>query len=350
VIAEDRGCKWGEAILFLLADFCGNDLALVESATDYFFGDWSSKLYDSSVWDRIDEWFAHCPRIQEYRSLTQNFSEDCKKYLTLLRLGGKPVCARTDLREEVDESLRTLCLRGVLVQNLLPGFYQVRNLAIRHILNEHLEGDTKPKPEMLFRRMTNERVLQLLQDVESMLRYVLLSVFGRLGEDRVQGILKSKQGDGELIPVFLNKALLEFGDKSGPEVKQSLVTLLTENRKIFRDGNSLWERALRLMKQDDEADAEALAMPKYLRSVEYLTINDLSDVFIDLIPEIFPAAATDGNLRTKLSSNWREALSKVRRLRNQVAHLRNVAFQDMEDLVGTIEGMRNDIVNYCSWR
>ena len=93
-IAESHGCKWGEAILFLLLDFCGNDLALVESATEYLYGDWSSKLYDTTVWDRVARWLAHSARVQEYRALIRNLSDECKRYLTLVRLGGKPLCRR----------------------------------------------------------------------------------------------------------------------------------------------------------------------------------------------------------------------------------------------------------------
>jgi hypothetical protein len=47
---------------------------------------------------------------------------------------------------------------------------------------------------------------------------------------------------------------------------------------------------------------------------------------------------------------WRDSLSKVRRLRNRVAHHRNIDFQDMEDLAGTIESMRRDLYNHGAWR
>jgi hypothetical protein len=350
-IAEAHGCRWGEAILFLLVDFCGNDFALAESATEYFYGDWSSKLYDATVWDRVNDWFAHSQRIQGYRSALKSLPETCKPYLALLRLGGKPVCPRTELREEVDDALRTLCLQGVLVQNLLPGFYQIRNLTVRYLVQEGFANWDRYKPEMLFRRVTNERVSQLLQDVESMLRYVLLSVFEILGDNRVQEVLTGKQGEGEFISAALNKALLELAEKNGgQDLKQAFNSLITEHRKSFKESNSVWQRVGKLMEQDDEEEAEATALPKHLRAVEYLTFSELADIFVQLIPEVFPATAGNGNLRNTLSTNWREALARVRRLRNRVAHLRNVEFQDMEDLVGTVEAMRKDIISYCAWR
>ena len=46
----------------------------------------------------------------------------------------------------------------------------------------------------------------------------------------------------------------------------------------------------------------------------------------------------------------RARLAKVQRLRNRVAHLRNVEFRDLEGLVGMVEGMRNDLVVYAGWR
>jgi hypothetical protein len=37
-------------------------------------------------------------------------------------------------------------------------------------------------------------------------------------------------------------------------------------------------------------------------------------------------------------------------LRNQVAHLRNVHFQDMEDLARTVDRMRRDVIDYGGWK
>ena len=104
------------------------------------------------------------------------------------------------------------------------------------------------------------------------------------------------------------------------------------------------------MIEEDDKEGAAISLPKHLRSVEYLTLSELADTFVQLITDIFPKAATDGNLKNRLTLSWREWLAKVRRLRNRAAHLRNVEFQDIEDLVSAIEGMRKDIINYCSWR
>ena len=61
--------------------------------------------------------------------------------------------------EEVDDGLRRLCLDGIVIPNLLPGFYQLRNLVVRFLLDESMQ------PELLFRRAANERAAVLLQDL-----------------------------------------------------------------------------------------------------------------------------------------------------------------------------------------
>lgn len=68
-----------------------------------------------------------------------------------------------------------------------------------------------------------------------------------------------------------------------------------------------------------------------------------------------PQAALPGSYRAparleSVKERWRDALSKIRRLRNRVAHHRNIEFQDMEDLAGCIENMRRELYNYGAWR
>ena len=342
-IAESQGCRWGEAILFLLLDLCGNDLALVRSITEYLYADWSDNLYDASVWDRINEWLAHDPVVNGYRQRLRNITEDCREYLMLIRLGGKPRCARSELLEEVDTGLRALCLQGFLVQNLLPRFYQLRNLTARLVLSEH------SRPEMLFRRTANERVGQLLQDAETMLRSVLYSVFGSLGDLAVRALLEKKQSEGEFMPPTLNKALLEWATKAGGlDLRKSLNDLLVEHRGAFKAGNSVWVKVSRMMPQEEDAEGQEPAIANHLRCIDYLTLAELSDVLLELFDDVFPRV--DANRKNSVKERWRESLVIVRRLRNDVAHLRNVSFQDMEDLAGTIEKMRKDLIDFSGWR
>ena len=343
-IAEANDCRWGEAIMFLLLDFCGNDFSLLQGATEYLYGDWSDKLYDESIWDRVTEWLANDAVVDEYRQCLNRLSEPCKQYLDLIRLGGKPPCPRAELLEEVDSALRELCLQGFLVQNHLPRFYQLRNLTIRFLIHEPLS------PYALFRRASNERVGQLLQDVETMLRCTVFSTFNNLGEVEVIDLLKGKQGDSEFMPAQLNQALLDWANtRGGRELKESLNALLIEHRKTFKLNNSIWARVNKIM-ENEMPEEDEQAIPKHLQCIDYLTFAELGDIFLSLLEHVFPSVVNDVNAKNRLKGRWRDSISKVRRLRNQVAHLRNIEFQDMEDLVGTIDGMRKDLINYGGWK
>lgn len=257
---------------------------------------------------------------------------------------GQPPCPRIEVLEEVQESLRRLYLDGFLVQNLLPNYYQLRNVTIRFLVQE------PARPQDLFRRATNERAAQLLQDAEMMLRSVLMSVFQSLGGEEVRTLLESKQTEGSLMPGELNRALLDWAAESGgPELKQSLNELLVAHRKAFREGNTIWTRAVLLMSEDDEDDGRE-HLPEHLRCVDYLTFSGLEAIWTDLLDHVFSKASFQSDLEARLRERWREQLSKVRRLRNRVAHLRNISFQDMEDLVGAVDSMRHDLIRFAGWR
>ena len=349
-IAEAKGCRWGEAILFLLLDFCGNDLALVREATEFLPGDWSDKLYDASVWDRIHDWLGNNRVVQSYRQSISELPDPCKRYLGLLRLGGKPPCPRPELSEELDSALRALCLRGLLVQNLIPHFYQLRNLTVRLLADEPFIPWSGYRPETLFRKATNERVSHLLQDVETMLRSAVLNIFQILGQTEVISLLQSKQGDADFLSMDLNRALLDWADKAGgPDLRQGLNAILVEQRKAFRERNSVWSRIKRMM-EDDANDEDNSVIPEYLRCVEYLTFGEVGDVVVSLLDRMFPGVGSREAVFGRLRDRWLENLSKVRRLRNRAAHLRNIDFQDAEDLTRIIEDMRKDLIDYAGWR
>jgi len=339
-IAAAHGCRWGDAILYLLLDFCGGDLRLVEGATDYLHGDWSDRLYDESVWDRIREWLANDEAITGYCTRLNDLPPSCAAVLALVRFGGKPRCLRAEVIEEVDDALRRLCLTGFLIPNLLPGFYQLRNLAVRFLL------DASIRPDLLFRRATNERAAQLLQDAETMFRQVLTAAFQRIGSERARELLEKIQQPGEVIDKELNRALLKWAKEHySEEASKSLNDLLLEHRNAFKKSNSVWATVNQMMKEENVEDD---ASP-HIQCIEYLTFNQLGGLVLDLTDEVFPQLPDD-LAKKRLRDAWQEGVAKVRRLRNQVAHLRNVGFQDMEDLTGTLERMRRDIIDFGGWK
>ena len=267
-----------------------------------------------------------------------------KALLQLLRLGGKLPCHREEICEETDDAIRLLYLQGFLVQNLLPGYYQLRNLLVRYLLLEDHEGSADVRPENLFRRNTNERVGQLLQDAESTLRWVLWSVFAKLGAEEVQRVLEAKQAQGELLATQLNKALLSWADsKGGKALRDDLGAMLAEQRKEFKAGNTLWAKVCLMMASDQPAD-EAETVPDHLRCIAYLTFAELSDVFMSVLEYAFSQEQRQDSRGKEFASRWRENLAKIQRLRNMVAHLRNVDFQDMEDMIRTLVSIRADLL------
>lgn len=125
-------------------------------------------------------------------------------------------------------------------------------------------------------------------------------------------------------------------------------SLLVEHRKQFRLQNSVWARVERLMKED--ADEGGGQVPLQQRAVDYLMFSELGDFVIDLLDRTLPGPYRAPARLESVKERWRDALSKIRRLRNRVAHHRNIEFQDMEDLAGCIENMRRDLYNYGAWR
>lgn len=339
-IAEARGCRWGEALLYLMLDLCGTNLALVKSATDYLPGDWSDRLYDEFVWDRVREWLRDDDTVDVTRARLKELPPSCATVLALFCFGGKPQCLRVELIEEADDDLRRLCLDGFIIPNLLPGFYQLRNLVVRFLLDESVQ------PERLFRRATNERAAALLQDSETMLRQVLASVFARIGANAARGRLEAMQEPGEIIDSGLNRSLLDWANTNCEvDAVKRLTDLIKQHRVEFKKVNSVWVKATQMMSRDGVLDEGS----PHTECIPYLTLDQLGLLVLGLMDEVFPRLEGDG-AKQRVRETWREGVAKVRRLRNQVAHLRNVGFQDMEDLARTLERMRRDVIEYGGWK
>lgn len=339
-IADDRGCRWGDAMLYLMLDLCGTDLALVRSLTEYLPGDWSDRLYEESVWDRVQEWLDDDATVDDYRARLGALPKGCETTLALIRFGGKPQCLRSELIEEVDDDLRRLRLDGFIIPNLLPGYYQLRNLVVRFLLDESVQ------PELLFRRAANERAAALLQDTETMLRQVLAAVFGRIGLDSAREKLQAMQQPGEVIDKELNRTLLSWAkEKCPPDAVKELNDLILKHRQDFKTKNSVWETVNAMLRLEN-VNNDGL---QHIQGLDYLTLDQLGRLVLMLIDQVFPRFPDEVSAK-RVKEGWQEALAKVARLRNQVAHLRNVRFQDMEDLARTLERMRRDVIDYGGWK
>ena len=149
-IAERHECKWGEALLYFVLDWCGSDLVLVERLAERFFGDWSNDLYDDTVADCLEQWLETDPRVAAYRQRVHGLPVDCARHRQLLSCGGKLLRHGPEFPHETDGGLRKMFLGGLLSVNLLPGYYTARHLLARFVLAEALGTDKAADTFSLF--------------------------------------------------------------------------------------------------------------------------------------------------------------------------------------------------------
>jgi hypothetical protein len=80
---------------------------------------------------------------------------------------------------------------------------------------------------------------------------------------------------------------------------------------------------------------------------DYLTFNELADVLITLADRIFTKRDPFKTDAEQPGKRWQGYLSTMRRLRNRTAHLRNVGFQQLEDLLSISRTMRSDLARFA---
>jgi hypothetical protein len=154
------------------------------------------------------------------------------------------------------------------------------------------------------------------------------------------------QQPGEVIDKELNRALLSWAkEKCHPDAVKELSVLILKHRQELKTKNSVWETVNAMMRLENVNNN---GLP-HIQGLDYLTLDQLGRLVLMLIEQVFPRFP-DEALAKRVKEGWQEALAKVARLRNQVAHLRNVRFQDMEDLARTLERMRRDVIDYGGWK
>ena len=119
-----------------------------------------------------------------------------------------------------------------------------------------------------------------------------------------------------------------------------------EYTKNFYRTNNLWTRVCGLQTSEIGGNGDEKQEPTVERIVEYLTFNELAELIQSLCPKIIPSWGKEIPGHQPPSKTWPTHLARLRRLRNQSAHLRNVTFQDMEDLLTTTREMRRDMRDY----
>lgn len=340
-IAQAHECDWGEALLHFVLDWCGNDLALLVNVTEYFYGNWQSNLQDGAVADCLGRWLAEDKLVEEYRQNLRTLPEPCKKQLRLLGIGGKLPCTRREIDQEVDDHVRRAFFQGALAENHIPGYYQFRNLTIRYLWSE-IDGFGRPlSPLALLRSSANARVNQLLQDIEWSLRHLLARVMKNLGIDESRDRLRKIRIAEKMIKPELTKKMLATAQvQGGSELRESLNKVLIQCRQEAEAEENLWEKVCELYRKEfnipyDQAEPPLSEVPTFL------TLSELSNTLLSWKADVFSLQANRGE-SLPAPDRWKEYLARVQRLRNQTAHLRNVGFQDLEDLLANARAIRTD--------
>ena len=339
--------QWGEAMLYFVLDWCGNDLALVEELVEFFYGDWTERIYDESVSECLEHWLAESATVQGYRERFAGLPEPCKAHLRLLCGGGKLVLHRPEVHLETSEEMRRLFLAGFLCSNLLPGYYQFRNLLVRHIVEEQT-GIRQP-PADLLRRSANGRVNALLQDVEVALRSMLRNVFRQMSPDEVRTLLKGRPTERKLYEPELQRALLDWAGQipvvAPYDAKGALGKLLKEKRDEFEEANNLWTKVCIVFRESQWLET-TMTEPTPEQVVGCLTFAELGDLLQSLTDKVFLEKPRSKRMVEPPRKRWPVYLTTIRRLRNEAAHLRNIGFQDIEDLLEILDAIRQDQLDF----
>ena len=347
-ICRRQDSEWGEAILYTILDWCGSDLSLAESLGAHFYGNWRNNIYDDTVAESIEHWLKTDQLVDEYRQNFLCLDEPSKSLVKLLNMGGKIQSHSPYCNQEPNESIRRMFLSGIVSPNLLPGFYQYRNLTVRLLaLQSESESPSVDSLDLL-RKYSNGRIGNILQDVELSLRLLALRCFTRMGSDAVREKLETTRTDEQAIPTDFRKSLLEWAKvNGGPDQQESLGRYITQYQKEFNAGHNLWSRIRELYATDMQIELADNVEPPFAKTVSFMTFSELSNLILSLGSTAFPRWDGTDFSREPPGRRWPAYLALLGRLRNQTAHLRNVAFQDMEDLFTIVREMRKDIDRYA---
>jgi hypothetical protein len=198
------------------------------------------------------------------------------------------------------------------------------------------------------RRSANGRVNALLQDIEVALRAMLRNIFRQLKPADVQALLSDTKTERKLFEPELQRTLLdwvgELGTPAPQEAKAELGKLLKEKREEFEANTNLWTKVCGVFSEGLGPGVQACPMPEH--AVEWLTLAELSALLQKLADRVLLDKPRSGRMIDSPKKRWPDYLTTVRRLRNEAAHLRNISFQDIEDLLDILNAVRRDQLDF----
>jgi hypothetical protein len=336
-------------------------------------------LHDDQVAEILQHWLTHDERVAAYRQRATSIQASTAKELRLLASGGKLPRQAAGIQHETRSEIRLPWFAGFLAANLLPEYYAPRNLLTRWLLMEQLASGTAGDPFQLLRRAANERINCLLQDLELAMRLLITPILmARPGGDW-QSFLAQQKTDSPFLNKNLRQDLLTWAENKkiiaaptppdtapiqppasppGPEpqeqpstptarpLKPELVSFLTEQEKNFRLTDNLWTRICAIYQRDTGIDP-ATDPPTLQTALEYVTLDELAGLSHRLQDEIFPQRPWAKLLVVPPDKRWPLYFERIKRLRNQAAHLRNLSFQDTEDLIADLRALREDLFKFA---
>jgi hypothetical protein len=84
--------------------------------------------------------------------------------------------------------------------------------------------------------------------------------------------------------------------------------------------------------------------------VDYLTFKEIADLVQSIHDKIFATSNWEKLGVQAPKQRWPAYFSRIRRLRNAAAHLRNLSFQDVEDLLSDLRSLREDLYKFAFTR
>ena len=136
---------------------------------------------------------------------------------------------------------------------------------------------------------------------------------------------------------------LKAKNAQGSIIRQNLAATeqtLKEKREEFEANSNLWTKVCAVFCDNLGPGVQAEPMPE--AAIECLTFSELSASLQSLTDRVFLDKPRSDRVIDSPKKRWPDYLTKVRRLRNEAAHLRNISFQDIEDLLGILNAVRRD--------
>jgi hypothetical protein len=163
--------------------------------------------------------------------------------------------------------------------------------------------------------------------------------------DDVKTLLKNIKSQQSLVHEDFHPKLMDWASgqtpPGQPDMRAVLGQFLAQETAKFKAANNLWSEVCKVFREScglENTNSE----PTPEQAVTCLTFNQLKDLVQKLSDKLFLHAPRTKWFGDPPSKRWPTYLTRVRRLRNDAAHLRNTRFQDIEDLLKDLDEIRRD--------